>query len=275
MEPLQESRGDPLTVSRSEQSFRGNGQAVQPEMKKTKRETHVAELNHKWQDWEKTGWTQKRTRGHQKAPDAEKKNGNHPRPAGRTRKAGSTKGSSDGLKTTPSPENQNAAAKMMGMRETPRPGERRRNGSSPKSGTSWKERRPTTTLVEARRKPYSPEQLREFMEQKAAERNRRIQEERRTSRHAQEERNKKLQEVYRKQREAAGRRRRSHWAGQPREDLTFVTPAKNNLDLKYPGGQSPASSTPKGVCRASWALLRKELKFNSELEPRMDKTGEV
>lgn len=219
-----------LIVSRPEQSFRENGQAVQPEMKKTKRERHAAELNHKWQDWENSGWTQKWTRRHQKAPDAEKKNGNHPRPAGRTRKAGSTKGSSDGLKTTPSPKNQNAAAKMMGMRETSRPGEGRWNGLSPRSETPRKERQPTATLVEARRKPYSPEQLREFMDQKAAERNRRIQEERRTSKQAQEERNKKLQEVYRKQREAAGRRS-SHWAGQPREDLTSITPAKNNLDL--------------------------------------------
>ncbi|KAG8141945.1 hypothetical protein E2320_006593 [Naja naja] len=211
-----------------EQSFRKNGQVAQPETKKTKREGHATQLNHKWKD---PGWTQKWTRRHQKAPDAEKKNEKHPSSAGLTltRKAGSTKGSSDGLKTTPSPKIQNAPAKMTGMRETSRPGEGRQNGSSLRSETRKTERQPTTTLAEARKKPYSPEQLREFMDQKAAERNRRLQEERRTSKQAQEERNKKLQEVYRKQREAAGRR--SHCAEQPREDLASITPTKNNLDL--------------------------------------------
>lgn len=200
-------------------------------MKTTKGERHADQLNYQWQDWKNPGWTQKWTRRHQKAPDTEEKNENHPRSAGRARKAGPTKGSSDGLKTTPSPKIPNASAKMMGMRESSRPGKGRRNGSSLRSETPRKEPtgQPTTTLVEARKKPYSPEQLREFMDQKAAERNRRIREERKTSKQAQEERNKKLQEVYRKQREAASRRR--HCAEQSREDLTSITPTKDDLDL--------------------------------------------
>ncbi|XP_058015521.1 coiled-coil domain-containing protein 187 [Ahaetulla prasina] len=272
-ESLQESQGDPFTESWSDRSFRENGQAVQAEMTKmTKRERHAAQLNRQRQDWKNSGWAQTRSRRRQEAPDTEKKNENHPRSAGRTRKAGSTKGSSDGLKATPSPKIQNASAEMMGMRETSRPGKGRRNGSSLRSETPRNERQPTTTLMEAKKKPYSPEQLREYMVQKAAERNRRIQEERKTVKQAQEERNKKLQEVYRKQREAAGRSR--HCAEQLREDLTSVTPTENDLDLKYPGVRSPATDAPKGVHRASQTLLRKELKFNSELEPRMDKAGQ-
>lgn len=133
------------------------------------------------------------------------------------------------MKTTHSPKVQSASAKRMGMGETSISGQGRPNGSSLKSPTPRKERQPTTPGVGARKTPYSPEQVREFMDQKAAERKRRIQEERRISKQAQEERNRKLQEVYRKQREAASRR--SHRAEQPREGLTSVTPSKRDLGL--------------------------------------------
>ncbi|XP_039200976.1 coiled-coil domain-containing protein 187 [Crotalus tigris] len=270
--PFRGFQGDPLTGSQTEQTFGENAQAVQPERKKIRQERHTAELNRKWQDWENPGWAQKWTRRCQKAPETEKKSENHPRAAGRARTAGSTRGSSDGVKTAHSPKVQSALAKRMSMGETSRSGQGRPNGSSLRSPTPRKERQPTTPGVEARKTPYSPEQVREFMDQKATERKRRIQEERRTSKQAQEERNRKLQEVYRKQREAASRR--SHRAEQPREGLTSVTRSKRDLGLKYPGGQSPARDGMKGVSRASWTLLRKESKFSSELEPRMDKTGQ-
>ncbi|XP_025028917.1 coiled-coil domain-containing protein 187 [Python bivittatus] len=240
-------------------------------MEKMKREGQAAEPNRKPQDWKNPGWIQKWSRRHQKAPDTEKGSENQPRSTGRARKAGPQRGSSDGLKTTCSPkiENASADARAMGTRESSRRCKGRSSGSPLRSDTSGKECQLTARLAEGRKKPYSPEQVREFMDQKAAERHRRIQEERRTSKKAHEERNKKLQEVYRKQREAVNRK--GHCVKRLSEDVT----CKHNLDSKYTGGPHPGRDDTEWVHRVSQALLRNESKFNSELDPRMAKTGQV
>lgn len=64
-----------------------------------------------------------------------------------------------------------------------------------------------------RKSPFSPDEVREFMNKKAAERNRQKWEEKKHLKRAHEERNQRLQEVYRKQREAFSSRK-SPWMAQ-------------------------------------------------------------
>ncbi|KAJ6653316.1 hypothetical protein lerEdw1_009345 [Lerista edwardsae] len=119
---------------------------------------------------------------------------------------------------------------------------------------SGKENRPTSCggPKGRGRHPYSPEEVREFMTKKVAERSRRVREEKQTSQQAREARKRRLQEVYRKQRAALGSKR-SH-AEAPR-----LAEGTSPLALdRQDSIQGHLSDAPSG--RAFSALLRKEPK---------------